>query len=133
MRLLFAVTALAALAPGLAFAQAAGDPAAGEKVYTACRTCHQIGPTAKNAIGPIHNGLFGRKAGSVPGYQYSEANKNSGLTWDEATFREYIKDPKAKVPGTKMVYPGLKDEQKITDLIAYIKQFDANGNKTATN
>ena len=111
-----------------AFAQ---DPAAGERTFAQCRACHQVGEAAKNAVGPVLNGLFGRKAGSVEGYNYSPANKNSGLTWDEATFREYIKDPRAKVPGTKMVYAGLKDEQRITDLIAYLKQFDATGKKAA--
>ena len=124
---------------GLAFAASvltalpaqAQDAAAGEKVFAQCRACHQIGETAKNAVGPVLNGLFGRKAGSVEGYNYSAANKNSGITWDEATFSEYIKDPKAKVPGTKMIYAGLKDEQKVKDLIAYIKQFDATGKKTA--
>ncbi|MBQ0818681.1 cytochrome c family protein, partial [Microvirga sp. HBU67558] len=74
---------------------------------------------------------IGRKAGTVEGYNYSPANKNSGITWDEATFSEYIKDPKAKVPGTKMVYAGLKDEQRIKDLLAYLKQFDAAGQKTS--
>jgi cytochrome c len=68
--------------------------------------------------------LFGRKAGSVEGYSYSEANKKSGITWDEATFSEYIKDPKAKVPGTKMAFAGVKDEQKVKDLIAYLHQYD---------
>jgi cytochrome c len=63
----------------------------------------------------VHNGLFGRKAGSVEGYNYSPANKGSGITWDEATLADYIKNPKAKVPGTKMIYPGLKDEQKVKD------------------
>jgi len=108
---------------------AAQDPAAGEKVFAQCRACHQVGPTAKNAVGPVLNGLFGRPAGSVEGYNYSAANKNSGITWDEATFREYIKDPKAKIPGTKMIYTGLKDEQRVTDLVAYLKQFDATGQK----
>ena len=107
----------------------AQDAAAGEKVFVACKACHQIGETAKNAVGPVLNGVIGRHSGSVEGYSYSPANKNSGLTWDEATFREYIKDPRAKVPGTKMVYAGLKDDQKITDLIAYLKQFDATGKK----
>jgi len=107
----------------------AQDAAAGEKVFAQCRACHQVGPNAKNAVGPVLNGLFGRKAGMVEGYNYSPANKNSGLTWDEATFREYIKDPKAKIPGTKMIYAGLKDEQKINDLVAYLKQFDAQGQK----
>ena len=102
----------------------AQDAAAGEKVFLQCRACHQVGPTAKNGVGPVLNGLFGRHSGSVPGYTYTEANKNSGITWDEATFREYIKDPKAKIPGTKMVYPGLKDETRIGDLIAYLHTFD---------
>ncbi|HEY8381929.1 MAG TPA: cytochrome c family protein [Microvirga sp.] len=115
---------------GLGGAQAQ-DAAAGERVFTQCRACHQVGETAKNAVGPTLNGLFGRKAGTVEGYNYSPANKNSGLTWDEATFRDYIKDPRAKIPGTKMVYAGLKDEQRITDLIAYLKQFDATGKKAA--
>ena len=113
-------------------ASLAQDAAAGEKVFAQCRACHQVGETAKNAVGPILNGLFGRKSGSVEGYSYSPANKNSGITWDEAMFREYIKDPKAKIPGTKMVYAGLKDEQRINDLIAFLKQYDATGKKTAS-
>jgi cytochrome c len=108
----------------------AQDPASGEKIFTQCRACHQIGPNAKNAVGPVLNGLFGRKAGSVQDYSYSPANKSSGIIWDEATFREYIRDPKAKVPGTKMVFPGLKDEKRIDDLVGYLKQFNVAGNKT---
>jgi cytochrome c len=113
---------------GLNQAQAQ-DVAAGEKVFAQCRACHQVGENAKNAVGPVLNGLFGRHSGSVEGYNYSPANKNSGITWDEATFREYIKDPKAKIPGTKMIYAGLKDEQRINDLVAYLKQFNAQGQK----
>ena len=86
---------------------------------------------AKNAVGPVLNGLFGRHSGSIEGYNYSPANKNSGITWDEATFREYIKDPRAKIPGTKMIYAGVKDEQRVNDLVAYLKQFDASGKKAA--
>jgi cytochrome c len=77
----------------------------------------------------VLNGLFGRPAGTVEGYTYSPANKNSGITWDEAVFREYIKNPRGKIPGTKMVYAGLKDEQRINDLVAYLKQFNAQGQK----
>ena len=106
-----------------------GDPAAGEKVFTQCKACHQIGETAKNAVGPELNGLFGRHSGSVAGYNYSDANKNSGITWDETVFREYIKAPRTKIPGTKMTFVGLKDDQKITDLIAFLKQYDADGKK----
>ena len=129
MRLVMLVAACALVAPNLASAQ---DAAAGEKVYGQCRACHQIGPTAKNSVGPIHNGLIGRKSGSVAGYNYSAANKNSGLTWDEATFTDYIKDPKAKIPGTKMVFPGIKNEQQIKDLIAFLKQYDADGKKAGS-
>jgi cytochrome c len=125
-----AVLALVAASAFTAVPAEAQDAAAGEKVFLACRACHQIGETAKNAVGPVLNGIIGRHSGQYPGYNYSEANKNSGITWDEATFREYIKDPKAKIPGTKMVYPGVKDEQKVNDLVAYLKQFDANGKKT---
>jgi cytochrome c len=77
------------------------------------------------------NGLFGRKAGIIEGYSYTAANKNYGVTWDEAAFTDYIKDPKAKMPGTKMIYADLKDETRIKDLIAYLKQFDATGKRTA--
>ena len=128
MRTVLIIPLLLVLNPSLAQAQ---DAAAGEKTFAQCRACHQIGPSAKNAVGPVLNGLIGRKAGTVEGYTYSPANKNSGITWDEATFSEYIKDPKAKVPGTKMIYAGLKDEQRIKDLIAYLKQFDATGQKAA--
>jgi cytochrome c len=123
--------ALAALAVVAATAESrAQDAAAGERVFAQCRACHQVGETAKNAVGPTLNGLFGRTAGTIEGYNYSPANKNSGLTWDEATFRDYIKDPRAKIPGTKMVYAGLKDEKRIDDLIAYLKQFDGAGKRT---
>jgi cytochrome c len=128
MRVLVLALGTAVLAAAPAHAQ---DAAAGEKIFAQCRACHQVGESAKNAVGPVLNGLFGRKAGSVEGYSYSPANKNSGITWDEATFREYIKDPKAKIPGTKMIYAGLKDEQRINDLVAYLKQFDATGKKSA--
>ena len=126
MRSLIAAAALLLVAPAGALAQ---DAAAGERTFALCRACHQVGETAKNALGPHLNGLFGRPAGSVEGYNYSPANKSSGIVWDEAVFREYIKDPKAKIPGTKMIYAGLKDEQRITDLVAYLKQFDASGKK----
>jgi cytochrome c len=122
------VLSAALLLAGFGQAQAQ-DAAAGEKVFAQCRACHQVGENAKNAVGPVLNGLFGRAAGSVEGYTYSPANKNSGLTWDEATFRDYIKNPRAKIPGTKMVYAGLKDEQRINDLVAYLKQFNAQGQK----
>ena len=80
-------------------------------------------------MGPKLNGLIGRPAGSIEGYSYSAANKNSGILWDEVTFRDYIKAPQVKIPNTKMVFPGLKVEQEIEDIVAFLKQFDADGKK----
>jgi cytochrome c len=110
-------------------AAAAQDAAAGEKVFAKCKVCHQIGEGAKNLVGPVLNGVVGRKAGTYPDYHYSDANKNSGITWDEATLKEYLKDPKAKVPGTKMVFPGLKSDDDLANVIAYLKQFGPDGKK----
>ena len=85
--------------------------------------CHQVGEKAKNTVGPILNGLFGRKSGTIEGYNYSEANKSSGITWDEKEFSVYIENPRAKIPGTKMAYAGLKDPKRIENLIAFLKQY----------
>ena len=108
----------------------AQDAAAGEKSFNKCRACHQVGETAKNVVGPVLNGLFGRKSGMIEGYNYSDANKNSGITWDEAAFADYIKDPKGKIPGTKMTFAGIKNEQEIKDLTAFLKQFGNDGKKS---
>jgi cytochrome c len=118
------LVALLVALPAGAQAQNADD---GKVVFNKCRACHQIGPGAKNLVGPELNGLIGRKAGSVAGFNYSEANKNSGITWDQATFREYIKNPKAKIPNTKMVFPGLTDEKDINDLLAFLEQYTPDG------
>ncbi|MCO5091300.1 cytochrome c family protein [Bosea sp. (in: a-proteobacteria)] len=123
---IFAGAALLGLAAQPADAQ---DAAAGEKVFAQCRACHQIGETAKNTVGPILNGVIGQKAGTREGYTYSAAMKDSGLVWNEATFAEYIQNPRGKVPGTKMIYAGIKDEKRVADLLAYLKQFDATGKK----
>ena len=122
-RVSFAIVALASSAG----AAVAGDIAAGEGSFKKCMPCHSIGENAKNAIGPIQNGLKGRKSGTVPGYSYSDANKNSGIVWDEGTFKEYSKDPKAKIPGTKMAFAGIKKEQEVNDLWAFISQYDKDG------
>src|SRR5262245_1425771 len=121
-----AAAGVAVLAAGPAFA---GDPAAGEVVFKKCVACHAVGEGAKNKVGPALNALDGRKSGTVDGYSYSGANKSSGLTWDEATFKDYIKDPKAKIPGTKMVFVGLRSETEADDLWAYLKQFGPDGKK----
>jgi len=109
----------------------AQDAALGEKVFNKCRACHQIGEGAKTLVGPPLNGIVGRKAGSIEGYSYSDANKNSGITWDEATLTEYLKNPKAKVPGTKMIFIGIPNDADILNLVAFLKQYDAEGKKAA--
>ena len=124
-RVLIAIVALASSAG----AAVAGDIAAGETSFKKCMPCHSIGETAKNMVGPIQNVLKGRKSVTVPGFNYSDANKNSGIVWDEGTFKEYIKDPKAKIPGTKMVFPGIKNEKDADDLWSFIEQFGPDGKK----
>ena len=107
----------------------AQDAAAGETSFKKCLACHSIGEGAKSKVGPVLNGLDGRKSGSAADFSYSDANKNSGITWNKDQFLDYIKDPKAKIPGTKMVFPGIKNEKEAGDLWAYISQFDASGKK----
>jgi cytochrome c len=125
LRVLMAAAALcAAAAPAMA-----ADPAAGEKAFAVCKACHKVGEGAKNGVGPILNGIVGRPAGSVEGYKYSDAMKNSGITWDETNLAEYLKNPKAKVEGNKMAFPGVKDDTKIADIIAFLGQFNADGTK----
>jgi len=117
---------LVAGSTGLALAQ---DLAAGATAFKKCAVCHDVGETAKNKVGPLLNGLDARHSGSIAGYSYSDANKKSGITWNEATFLEYIKDPRAKIPGTKMIFPGIKNETEAKNLWAYLKQFGADGKK----
>jgi cytochrome c len=105
----------------------AQDLAAGATSFKKCAPCHDVGPTAKNKVGPLLNGLDHRTSGSIPGYSYSEANKKSGIVWSEAVFLEYIKNPKAKVPGTKMVFAGVKSENEARNLWAYLAKFGPDG------
>lgn len=126
MRTLLLGAIIVAASVGAAAAQSAAD---GEHEFAVCRACHQVGDTAENMLGPQLNGLDGRKAGSAADYPYSEAMKNSGITWNEASFKQYIADPQAMVKGTKMPFAGLKDEKKVADLWAFLRQFDADGDK----
>jgi cytochrome c len=125
VRTLITAAALIAASVVVALAQ---DAEKGATVFKKCGICHKIGPGATNLVGPELNGLDGRHSGSVAGYSYSDANKNSGVVWGEAIFKEYIQDPRGKIPGTKMIFAGIKNEQDINDLWAYLKQFDAEGN-----
>lgn len=110
-----------------------GDAAAGERVFAQCRACHQVGETARNLVGPQLNGLFGRTAGSVAGYAYSAAFKTPEIAakvWSEENFTTYIRNPRAVTPGTRMVFPGLRSDSQIENLIAYLKQFGADGKRS---
>ena len=120
---LIVVASSAAAAP----AALAQDAAAGKMSFNKCLACHAIGEAAKNKVGPELNGIDGRKSGTASDYNYSDANKNSGITWNEAQFKEYIKDPKAKIPGTKMAFAGIKNEKEVNDLWAFVSQYDKDG------
>ena len=117
MRAMLFLAGAVLLAASSAHAQ---DAAAGEKVFKSqCSICHATA-AGKNLLGPSMAGVVGRKAGTVPGFHYTDANKNSGLTWDEATLDRYLAGPRAVVPGTTMAYSGVKAEQQRKDLIAYL-------------
>lgn len=97
----------------------AGDPERGKALYARCQGCHSID---RNRIGPLHRGLFGRRAGSVDGFDYSQAMRASGIVWDEATLDAFLAAPRDYIPGTRMIYAGIKDPQERADLIAYLKE-----------
>ena len=105
----------------------AQDVEAGKTSFNKCLPCHAIGEGAKNKVGPEQNGLDGRKAGTVEGYSYSDANKNSGITWNKEQFLDYIKDPRVKIPGTKMIFAGIKNETEAANLWAFLAQYDKDG------
>jgi cytochrome c len=122
------ILASVALAATVGMAQAQ-DLAAGEKSFRKCAPCHSVGPGAKNKVGPELNALDGRHSGTAAGYNFSDANKKSGITWNKDTFATYIKDPKAKIPGTKMTFAGIHSEKEVANLWAYLAQFKADGSK----
>lgn len=134
----FTRTAPAALAIACGFALAVlpapaqeGNPEEGAEVFKKCRACHDVGPGAKNKVGPLLNGIIGRKAGTIEGYNYSEANKkagNDGLVWTEEVLFKYLEAPLSFMPGTKMAFAGLKDPQDRKDVIAYLKKFGDKNN-----
>ena len=111
----------------MSYKAAAQDLEKGQRSFNKCLPCHAVGSGAENKVGPELNGLDGRHASAVPSFNYSEANKSSGIIWSEATFKDYIRSPQAKIPGTKMVFAGIANPQEIEDLWAYLKQFDGNG------
>jgi cytochrome c len=110
---------LVLLAPGAA---AAADAAAGQAIFARCRICHNVQAGAPNTVGPNLHGVFGRKAGSAPNFLYSAAMKDSSIVWDDETLRKYLQNPKDFIPGNKMAFPGIKDENEISNLLAYLHQ-----------
>jgi cytochrome c len=118
-----AALAMAGFAGG---ALADGDAAEGEKVFKKCKTCHQVGPDAKNRVGPELNGIVGRTAGAAEGFKYSGAmmaKAGEGFVWTEENIDAYLADPKGYIPGNKMTFAGLKKEDDREDVIAYLKTF----------
>lgn len=126
IRIACVALSLAALTTVQARAQ---DAAAGEKTFIVCRACHQIGPGAKDAVGPVLNGVVGRKAGTYPGYDYSKANEESGITWTPEELQKYLENPQKVVPGTKMIFPGLHNPEQVKNVIAFLEQYNGDGTK----
>ena len=105
-------------------AQAAGDAEAGATLFKRiCGGCHQVGESARGSFGPQLNGVFGRPSGSTTDYQYSDAMKSAGIVWSRETLTAYLEDPKEVVPGTRMIFWGLSDPEKIENLLAYLQTF----------
>jgi cytochrome c len=124
LALMFGVTALAPLQTAVA----AGNAQSGQMIFaTSCAVCHKVGPDAANALGPVLNGVVGRKAGAYANYNYSDANLKSGVTWDEATLTKYLHSPMAVVPGTAMIFAGFTDDQQVADVIAYLATLGPDG------
>jgi len=117
-RATFALAAFYALAAGAAAAGLAGDADRGEQIYQACTDCHSLD---KNDVGPRHRGVFGRKAGSLPDYDYSDALKSANIVWNEETLDKWLTDPQAFVPGVRMFFH-LDNPQDRADVIAYLKE-----------
>jgi cytochrome c2 len=105
---------------GGSLAWAEGDPAAGERVFRQCQACHVL-DAEQNRVGPHLVGIFGREAGAVDGFNYSPALANSGIVWDDDTIGAYLADPRGYIPGNRMAFAGLRQEQQIADVIAYMK------------
>ena len=126
MKLAMMIVALLAAATTAASGQ---DVAAGETSFRKCLPCHAVGEDARNKIGPILNGLEGRQSGTIDGYSYTQANKDANIIWSDASFKEYMVDPRGKIPGTKMVFNGIKNEAEVANLWTYLKQFGPDGKK----
>ncbi|WP_420139846.1 c-type cytochrome [Sphingomonas sp.] len=125
----FLIAGVTLMSAAAASAAPKGDATHGQQLFARCAACHVIGATPGTRMGPNLNGVFGRKAGTLPGYTYSAAMKKFGLTWDAPTLARFLQAPMKVVPGTKMAFPGLSNAQDQADVVAYLKQYRANGTK----
>lgn len=117
-----AISVALAILPGTVSAQSEGNAARGERVFSQCRNCHAVTKDAPKGAGPTLFGVFGRKAGTAPGFDASEAMVKSGIVWDDKTMAEYLKAPKDRVPGTTMAFAGVKQQMQLDDVIAYLRK-----------
>ncbi len=125
----YAASVLFLAANGWGSAVWAQDASAGQQIFAKCQVCHQIGTGAQNSVGPDLNGVVGQRAGTRPGFDYSDALKGSGLTWDQPTLEKWLKAPDALIKGTKMTFAGLTSDRQIANVIAYLSQFRADGSR----
>jgi cytochrome c len=128
---LSAVAAVAVLSAAAKGAPTAGNAQHGAVIFKQCAVCHRIGPHALNSIGPVLTGVVGRHAATYPGYSYSSAMRRSGIVWSESELHKFLHAPRGLVPGTKMGFIGLRRDQDVADVVAYLKTFGVAGSKTA--
>jgi len=121
MRFMILFALLVVLVAAASAARAAGDPEAGRRVFGRCHNCHSVDPKNDRMVGPNLHGLFGRRAGSLAGFHYSDAMRGAGFVWSEETLPVYIRDPQALVPDNRMMFPGLRSTREIEDLVAYLR------------
>ncbi|MCB1882913.1 MAG: cytochrome c family protein [Geminicoccaceae bacterium] len=126
MRYILTATAVLGIALGGSASAQEGDAAAGKKVFNKCKACHVV-DKEQNRVGPYLHGVIGRKSGTAEGFKYSDAMKGADITWDDETIGAYLKDPKGYVPGNKMAFAGLKKDEDVANVLAYLHEAGGEG------